>query len=97
RSESTERTGDGFVKWGLIAFIGLWALFELFIFGGNNWLITTIMPLALIGFGLYLLVRGRSSEKTKVVYSGNGHRKSKSDRLQEEIDAALAEDDNETV
>ncbi|MBZ0298878.1 MAG: hypothetical protein K8J31_04010, partial [Anaerolineae bacterium] len=94
-SESTEHTGDGFVKWGLFGFVGLWALFELFIFGGQNWLISTLMPLVLIGAGVFLLMRGRSRDKTKVVYSGNGHRKSKStsDDLQEKIDAALAEDD----
>lgn len=97
-NESTERTGDGLVKWGLIAFVGLWALFELFIFGGNSWLVSTILPLALIGVGIYLLVRNNSKDKYKVAYSrsGNGHRKNE-DSLQDKIDAALAEDDDQII
>lgn len=96
-SESTERTGDGFVKWGLIAFAGLWVFFEILIFGGNNWIISTLLPLALIGVGVYLLIQNNNREKMKFTYSGNGHRKNHSDDLQEKINAALAEDDDQII
>jgi hypothetical protein len=96
-SESTERTGDGFVKWGLIAFAGLWVLFEILIFGGNNWIISTLLPLALIAAGVYLLIQNNAREKAKITYSGNGHRKNHSEDLQEKINAALAEDDDQII
>jgi hypothetical protein len=96
-SESTLRTGDNMVKWGLFAFIGLWALFELLIFGGNSQLISTLLPLVLIGAGVYILMRGRSGIATRYEKpkSANGYRHSHSDSLQEKIDAALTEDDDE--
>ena len=98
-NEGTIRTGDGFVKWGLIAFVALWALFELFIFGGNKWMVTTLLPLVLIAAGAFMLLRSRSQEKFKVTRSGNGYHKAKhnGDTLQEKIDAALTEDDDQTV
>jgi hypothetical protein len=90
--------GDGLVKFGLFGFIALWAVFELFIFGGNSALITTILPFALIIAGIVLLMRGRSSEKPKVAEAkakySNG-RPTHSDSLQDKIDAALAESDDE--
>lgn len=92
-NESMERSGDGLVKWGLIAFAGLWALFEILIFGGNNWLVSTLLPLVLIGAGVYMLFQNR--EKEKIVYSRNGHRKN--DDLQERINAALAEEDDQII
>ena len=98
-NERSIQTGDGFVKWGLVSFVGLWALFEIFIFGGNSQLVTTLVPLALIAAGIFVLLRGRSSEKTKPIYNGkpkssNGHRKTYTDDLQDKIDAALAEEDD---
>ena len=98
-SDSTIRTGDGFVKWGLIGFVALWALFELFIFGGNKWMVTTLLPLVLIAAGAIMLLRSRSQEKLKVAHSGNGYHKAKhsGDTLQEKIDAALAEDDDQII
>ena len=97
-NKRTLHTGDGFVKWGLLAFIGLWALFELFIFGGNSQIITVLVPLALIGAGIVLLTRNRSGHKPKSPLAEkpknvNGHRESHSERLQKQIDSALAEDD----
>lgn len=94
-SESTERTGDAFVKWGLFAFIGLWALFELFIFSGSSPLLSMLIPLIFIGAGIYMLTRGPRT-KSKTTYYSNGYRKRKSpsEELQEKIDAALAEDDD---
>lgn len=97
-NDRTYHTGDGFVKWGLLAFVGLWALFEIFIFGGNNQLISTLVPLVLIGAGVFILMRGRSGEKIKFDYekpkSSNGHRKMHRETLQDKIDAALAEEDD---
>ena len=94
------RVGDAFVKWGLIGFIGLWALFELFIFGGNSALVTTFIPLALIGAGIVLLIRGDQARikfgSRKPKYS-NGYHAPKRDDLQAKIDAALTEDDDEVV
>jgi hypothetical protein len=54
-NESTLSSGNGFVKWGLIAFIGMWGLFELLIFGGRSTLVSVLVPLVLIGAGLYML------------------------------------------
>lgn len=97
-NERTLHTGDGFVKWGLLGFIGLWALFELFIFGGNSQVVTILLPLALIAAGIVLLTRNRSSDKLEPAFAEkpknvNGNRKSHGEALQEQIDAALAEDD----
>jgi hypothetical protein len=72
-------------------------LFELLIFGGNNWIISTLMPLALIAAGVYLLTRNNARDKSKVTHSSNGHHKNHSKSLQEKIDAALAEDDNQII
>jgi hypothetical protein len=100
-SESSLRTGDGFVKWGLFAFVGLWALFELLIFGGRSQLISTFLPLALIAAGIVLLMRSGNRQKRsvtveKVKYS-NGNRSAHGETLQDKIDAALAEEDHESV
>jgi hypothetical protein len=97
-NERTLHTGDGFVKWGLLGFIGLWALFELFIFGGNSQLITVLVPLALIAAGVVLLTRNRTSNKPKSPVAEkpknvNGHRESHSETLQKQIDTALSEGD----
>lgn len=94
----TARTGEGFIRWGLVAFIGMWALFELFLFGGNRFVGSTLLPLLLIGAGIYLLYRGRSTvpgiyEKPKV--STNGHRRTPSQDLQTRIDEALREPDDD--
>jgi hypothetical protein len=94
-SESTERTGDNLVKWGLIAFAGMWALFEILIFGGNNWLVSILLPVVLIGAGVYLLIQNKAHEKSKITYSSNGYHKN--DDLEEKIKAALAEDDDQII
>ncbi len=91
--------GDNFVKWGLFGFVVLWAFFELLIFGGNSPLISTIVPLALIAAGIYILTRGRrvttyGPRKSKWV---NGHGPSYDSDLQDKINAALSEDDQEIV
>lgn len=101
-NERTLHTGDGFVKWGLVGFIGLWALFEIFIFGGNSQLISTVVPLALIAAGVVLLMRSRRMGKGKFGYNGkpknaNGHHRPRQDDLQEKIEEALAENDSEII
>ncbi|MCU0498292.1 MAG: hypothetical protein MUF87_13145 [Anaerolineae bacterium] len=60
-NDSEVRTGREMIKWGVIAFVGLWLFFELMIFGnlGNfAWL------LLIIG-GFILLQQRHSSEKSK--------------------------------
>lgn len=111
--EKEFNTGRGLVNYSLIAFIVAAAFFELFIFNSNGALTGWIVPLALIGAGAFLFVRGQIGvgEKRKyneplfaddeiryaapkVKYSnGNGHRMTASEKLRQEIDAALAEDD----
>jgi hypothetical protein len=105
------KVGRGFVRWGSVAFLALWALFELVIFTGNEAFGNFLLPLALIGAGLWLLFRGgfRGGEKPKredAVFTGprvivpkrkNGYSPSASDKLRQEIDAALAEDDEPAV
>ena len=109
-NSDTARAGRGMVRWGLIAFVVLWALFEFVIFAGNKAFGNYLLPVILIGAGIWMLLRGsfpgmRSMEKPKrdeVVFTGprvvvpkpkNGLSPTASDKLRQEIDAALAEDD----
>jgi len=90
--------GDGFVKWGLFGFVGLWIFFELLIFGGRSQLVSTVVPLALIAAGIFMLSRRNSGQSSpRKVKPVNGHRPSQSDPLQDKIDAALADDDEVIV
>ncbi len=103
RTGSSEQTsvGDNFVKFGLLGFVGLWAVFELFIFGGNSAVVTTVMPLVLIGAGIFILMRG--GDQARIKFGGrksknnNGYHRAERDDLQAKIDAALAEDDDEVI
>ena len=92
--------GDKFVKFGLFGFIAFWMLFELFIFGGNGAIVTTVLPLVLIGAGIFLLIRGDHAPikfgRRKSKYT-NGYHPAERDDLQSRIDAALAEDDDEVI
>jgi len=54
------RTGRGMVLGFGIAFMALAAFFELFIFAGNWGVAQWIIPLVLIGFGVYLFMGGRT-------------------------------------
>ena len=99
-NRSTFEVGNGFVKWGSIGFIGLWILFEFFLFGGQSALMNILLPLALIGAGALLLLRSRTPEHATMEKpktdgkARNGCRKSYSEDLQDQIDAALAEPDD---
>lgn len=98
-------TGQGFMKWGGMGFVGLAALFELFIFNGGGIFGTLLLPLVMIAGGAWLLLRrgeySRSypARKTKisdelVIPDKPKNRPlTRSERLRAEIDAALAEDD----
>ena len=99
-------TGRGLVTWGFIAFLSFAAFFELLIFGGSGALTRYLLPAILIGAGGFMLLRGRiaGSEKRKVSdvefsFSGNGKHKperqpmTQSERLRQQIDDALAEDE----
>ncbi len=57
-SQGTYNSGQGLVQWGLVAFLVLGAFFEIFIFGGFG-AGRFILPLALIGIGLWWLFRPR--------------------------------------
>lgn len=102
-NENTYLTGNGFVKWGFISFVALWALFEGFLFGGSSALLTTWLPLALIAGGIYMLFhRGtirtgiNQQKKKKVVIQHPDHPSSTADinpELRRKIDEALAEPD----
>jgi hypothetical protein len=91
-------TGRGFVKFGLMAFVGFWLLFEMFIFNGMGGIGRYLIPALLIGVGIYLLW-GRRLQGDNPVFSGpviykrknvslNGH-----DPLRKKIDEALDEID----
>lgn len=99
---SLYETGNGFVKWGLGGFIGMWLLFEVLIFGGGNPLISLALPVVLIGAGIMMLFgRGAISKKKKnesyrSSSSRNGYNAAEiNPDLQRKIDAALAEEDDE--
>lgn len=116
--ESLMKVGQGFTRFGTMAFIGFWFLFEVLIFGGGGFLSNLAMPLVLIGLGIFMLSRPKTSlQKHSAgsikrkhnlddsVFTGplviNGassnraYSSIKGDRLRQEIDAALAEDDDE--
>jgi len=104
RTENAEghKVGQGLVRWGLIAFIGAWAFFELIIFNGGSALGSFLMPALLIGAGAWLLFRSNSPAKRKVFVPEkpkhmNGSRSSYSDDLQKRIDEALAEPDEPKI
>lgn len=108
--EKEYKTGRGLVTYGLIAFLVAAAFFELMIFGSST-LPGWLLPLGLIGVGGFLLLRGRSTdgkEKRKFA-SGfddgalvDAPRKrtngalTESEKLRQQIDEALAEDEPET-
>jgi hypothetical protein len=56
---NAEKTGRGMVTWGVVAFLVLFAFFEVLIFGGLAGLGNIVVPLLLIGVGAYLLLGGR--------------------------------------
>lgn len=98
------QVGQGMVRWGMMAFVGFWALFELVIFGSDRIFGNALLPVVLIGAGLFMLFRRGGSEvsaKRKIVYTDSAKPKrtngynSYSEELQAKIDAALAEDDDD--
>jgi hypothetical protein len=97
-NHDTHKTGQGLVRWGLIAFVGAWAFFELIIFNGGSVFGNFLLPTLLIGAGIWLLFRRNATSKRKVFTPEkpkhmNGSGSSHSDDLQARIDAALAEPD----
>ena len=108
-NEGEIKTGRGFMRWGGIAFVALWALFELVIFSGDKPFGNFMLPAVLIGAGAWMLFRGGRDEKSKrgeAMFSGprviptkrkNGYLPSASEKLQRDIDAALAEDEEPTM
>jgi hypothetical protein len=59
-NSKTEKTGHGMITWGIVAFLILFAFFEVLIFGGLAGLGNVVVPLLLIGVGAYLLFGGRA-------------------------------------
>ncbi len=105
-NEKEYNSGRGLVTYGVIAFLSFAAFFELLIFGGSSFLASSLLPLLLIGAGGFMLLRGRivGTEKRKFSefsFSDNGARKRKplteSERLRQQIDEALAEDEPEDL
>lgn len=98
---NTYRTGQGFVRYGGMGFIGLAAFFELVVFNSGGFLSGLALPAFLIAIGgLMLISRPRlgSSRKRKEIDDEPlfvGAKLKNNDRLQQEIDAALAEDDSQ--
>ena len=94
------KVGRGFVRYGLMAFAFFAFVFELMLFNGGR-----LLPFLLIGAGLFLLWRGGAVDfKRRAVTFSGSHRKAYRKRKngyfpaswlnqREEIDAALAEDD----
>lgn len=54
-------TGRGFVNFGIVAFLVGAAFFELLIFNSNGAMTRWLLPLVLVGAGVYLLASGRFS------------------------------------
>lgn len=100
--DGTYKAGQGLIRWGLIAFVGLWALFELVIFNGGGIFGSYLLPILLIGVGVWLLFRQNTTSKRKVFVPEkpkhmNGNHSSYSDDLQKRIDEALAEPDEPKI
>ena len=107
--KGTLKTGQGLVRWGGMAFIVLAVLFEVVIFGGGGIFGNLALPLLLIGAGAFMLLRSQRpvlatgfGEKRKYDDYGYSNGKAKNgvnpavnSRLQREIDAALAEEDED--
>ncbi len=94
------KAGQGLVRWGLIAFVGAWAFFELIIFNGGGAFGNFLLPALLIGAGVWLLFRQNTPSKRKVFVPEkpkhmNGNHSS--DDLQSRIDEALAEPDEPKI
>lgn len=107
-NRKTEATGRGFIRWGLIAFLVMGALFELFIFD-NLGIGKLLFPIILILFGLWMLMGGgRRSQRTTMQDEDFAfesapfserkpkNRPSASAELRRQIDIALAKDDDLT-
>jgi cell wall-active antibiotic response 4TMS protein YvqF len=102
--KNTYKTGQGFIRWGMIAFVVGAVFFELVVFD-HGALGNLLLPAILIAAGAWILMRGRDTgEKRKVdapryapvngTKAKNGY--SPEERLQRQIDEALAEDDAPT-
>jgi hypothetical protein len=101
-NRKTYETGQGFIRWGGIAFIVGAAFFELAIFD-HGALGDLVLPILLIGVGAWILFRGgQRTEKRKVDIpfdtpkAKNGYSPAVNDRLQKQIDEALVEEDTPT-
>lgn len=104
-NRKTDATGRGFVRWGLTAFLIMGAIFELFIFD-NLGIGKMLLPLALILFGVWMLMGGSRRQRPVVEDEdfafesapfSNDKRKTRmsaSDELRRKIDIALAEEDD---
>jgi hypothetical protein len=96
--QAQSNTGRNLVRGGLTAFLILGAIFELFIFERVGGIGTLLVPLLLIGAGVFML-RGRRSQASAAPQF-KAKRKNDSDinpNLQRQIDEALAEDEPEKV
>lgn len=110
RNKSEVKTGEGMVRYGLMAFAGLALLFEVFIFGLGG-LFGSLWPLLLLGGGAYLLMKNqntttsttvkpkrevRIADKPKRSYD-DGPSAEINPELRRKIEAALAEDDEKAA
>jgi hypothetical protein len=96
--QNTRDSGRKLMRGGLIAFLALGAMFELFIFERMGGLGNVVLPLLLIGGGVFLL-RGRRSYSSPAPQLKT-KRKNDADinpELQRQIDEALSEDEPEKV
>ena len=60
------QVGRGLMMGGLLGFVALGALFELFIFNGVGLgIIAPLLPLVMIGAGLFMIFRNQSQSKSK--------------------------------
>ena len=106
--EKEYNTGRGLVTYSLIGFIAAASFFELVIFNRNGALTSWMLPLLLIGAGGFMFLRARVGEGDKpkrklgdlITENGHGVKRSNgngrltaSEKLRQEIDTALAEDE----
>jgi hypothetical protein len=73
RHDASQRAlGKRFIEWSAAGFVAFGAVFELLIFsGGHSWG-RIVLPLALIGFGMLILVRRSVQKKTPEQPPGTG-------------------------
>ena len=97
--EGTQKASGVLMRIGAVGFIIGAVVFELMLFNHGGIFGNLALPIVLIAIGGFMLFANKKSGYSGKHYAGNFYRNGKyknSDRLQQQIDEALAEDDEHT-